>query len=49
MTQLNNNIYVNGEWPRDFVEVTIIVLKKPKATKCSSDHRKSASSYMQKR
>jgi hypothetical protein len=39
MTQLINSIYVTGEWPRDFIEVTMIVLKKkPKATKFS-DHR----------
>jgi hypothetical protein len=39
MPQLINSIYVTGEWPRDFVEVTMIALKKkPKATKCS-DHR----------
>jgi hypothetical protein len=38
MTQLINSIYVTGEWPRDFIEVTMIALKKPKATKCS-DHR----------
>jgi hypothetical protein len=38
MTQLINSIHVNGQWPRDLTEVTIIVLKKkPKATK-SSDH-----------
>jgi hypothetical protein len=38
MTQLINSMYVTGEWPRDFIEVTIIVLKKkPKATKCR-DH-----------
>ena len=36
MTQLFNNIYKNGEWPKDFTEVTIISLKnKPAATKCS--------------
>jgi len=30
------NIYKNGEWPRDFSEVTMIALKKkPKATNCS--------------
>jgi hypothetical protein len=34
-----NSMYVTGEWPRDFIEVTMIALKKkPKATKCS-DHR----------
>jgi hypothetical protein len=39
MTQLINSIYVTGEWPRDFIEGTMIALKKkPKATKCS-DHR----------
>jgi hypothetical protein len=39
MTQLINSMYVTGEWPRDFIEVTMTVLKKkPKATKCS-DHR----------
>jgi hypothetical protein len=37
-TQLINSIYVTGEWTRDFIEVTMIALKKkPKATKCS-DH-----------
>jgi hypothetical protein len=35
MTQLINSIYVTGEWPRDFTEVTIALKKKPKATKCS--------------
>ena len=39
MTQLINSMYVTGEWPRDFIEVTMIALKKkPKATKCSN-HR----------
>jgi hypothetical protein len=38
MTKLINTIYETGEWPKDFTEVTIIVLKKkPQATKCS-DH-----------
>jgi hypothetical protein len=33
------NVYETGEWPMDFVEVTMIALnKKPKAAKCS-DHR----------
>jgi hypothetical protein len=36
MTQLINSIYVTAEWPRDFIEVTMIALKKKsKATKCS--------------
>jgi hypothetical protein len=34
----NYNIYETREWPKNFIEVTIIALqKKPKATKCS-DH-----------
>jgi hypothetical protein len=38
-TQLINSTYVTGEWPTDFIEVTMIALKKkPKATKFS-DHR----------
>jgi hypothetical protein len=39
MTQLINSISVTREWPRNFIEVTMVALKKkPKATK-SSDHR----------
>jgi hypothetical protein len=39
MTKLTNTIYETGQWPKDFTEVTMIVLKKkPQATKCS-DHR----------
>jgi hypothetical protein len=39
MTQLINNKYKSGEWPEDFIEVTMITLKKkPKARKCI-DHR----------
>jgi hypothetical protein len=35
MTQVIGNVYEAGEWPRDFIEVTIIALKKkPNATKC---------------
>jgi hypothetical protein len=38
MTQLINNIYETGEWPKDFTEVPVIAFKKkPKATKCN-DH-----------
>jgi hypothetical protein len=33
-TQQINNIYETGEWPKDFSEVTVIVLtKKPRAIK----------------
>jgi hypothetical protein len=39
MTQMINRMYVTGEWHRDFIEVTMIALKKkPKAIKCR-DHR----------
>jgi hypothetical protein len=39
LTQLMNNIYESGEWPKDFTGVTMVTLKKkPKATKCT-DHR----------
>jgi hypothetical protein len=36
MTQLISNIFKNGEWPKDFIEVTMIALKKkPKARNCT--------------
>ena len=39
MTKLINTVYETGEWPKDFMEVIIIALKKkPQATKCN-DHR----------
>jgi LPS O-antigen subunit length determinant protein (WzzB/FepE family) len=39
MTKLIDTIYVTGECPKNFKEVTMIALKKkPQATKCS-DHR----------
>ena len=39
LTKLCNTIYNTGEWPQDFTEVTMIVLKKKtKATK-GSDYR----------
>jgi hypothetical protein len=38
MTKLINTIYETGEWPKDFTEVTMIALKKTRATKCS-EHR----------
>jgi hypothetical protein len=39
MTQFIMSIYINGEWPRDFIAVTRIALKrKPRATK-RNDHR----------
>ena len=39
MTQLINNMYENGGWPKDVAEVRGVALKqKPKAAKCS-DHR----------
>ena len=39
LTKLINTLYETGVWPKDFTEVTMIVLKKkPQATKCS-DYR----------
>jgi hypothetical protein len=38
LTQSINNIDESGEWPKDFTEVTMVALKKPKARKCI-DHR----------
>jgi len=39
MTKLIKTIYETAEWPKDFMEVTMIALKKkPQATKCN-DHR----------
>jgi len=37
LKKLINNIYENGEWPKDFTKVTMIALEKTQATKCS-DH-----------
>jgi hypothetical protein len=35
MTKLIDTIYETGEWHKDFMEVTMIALKKkPQATKC---------------
>jgi hypothetical protein len=37
MMQLTNKMYGTGEWPKDFIEVTTVTLKKkPKATNCST-------------
>jgi len=39
MTKLINNIYETGECPKEFMDFTMIALKKkPQATKCN-DHR----------
>jgi hypothetical protein len=38
-TQLINNMYGSGEWPKNFNEVTMNALKKkPNATKCTNHH-----------
>ena len=49
LTKLINTIYEPGEWPKDFTEVTMIVLKKKTHAKKCSDHRKSALLYIQQR
>jgi hypothetical protein len=39
MTKLINTIYETGEWPKEFMEVTMIALKKKsQATKCRDHH-----------
>jgi hypothetical protein len=38
LTQLISNIYESAEQPKDFIKVTMVALKKPKARKCT-DHR----------
>jgi hypothetical protein len=38
VSQLINNTQETGELLQDFTEVTMIALKKPKATQCSSHH-----------
>jgi len=48
ITQLINNIYENGVCPRDFSEVTVTTLKKPKATKCSNHHTSSLITHTEK-
>jgi hypothetical protein len=47
MTWLINSIYVSGEWPRDFTEVTIIALKKKPKLQNAAIIVQSASSYIQ--
>jgi hypothetical protein len=38
-TQLINNVYETGEWPKEFTGITMVALKTtPKARKCT-DHR----------
>jgi hypothetical protein len=50
MTQLINDIYEIGEWPKDFTEVTMIVLrKKPNSAKCSHHHTISLTAHPAKR
>ena len=49
MMKLINTIYETGEWLKDFIDVTMISLKKKlQATKCK-DHCKSALSHTQQR
>jgi len=39
MTKLINNVHENGEWPKDFTEVTIIALQTNKKVAKSNSHR----------
>ena len=38
MTALVNKIYMSGEWPKYFLDVTMIALPKKKEAKKCSDH-----------
>ena len=40
MTALVNKIYMNGDWPKDFLDVTMISLPKKNQAKKCSDYRK---------
>jgi len=49
LTKLIETIYENGEWPKDFTEVTMIALKKKTpSTKCSDHHKISLISHTAK-
>jgi len=49
LTKLINTIYENGEWPKDFTEVTMTTLKKKtQDTKCSDHHTVSLISHTAK-
>jgi hypothetical protein len=48
LTQLVNNIYESGEWSKDFIEVTMAALKKPKARKCTYHHTISLTAHAAK-
>ena len=39
MSALDNKIYMSGDWPNDFLDITIIALPKKNQTKKCSDHR----------
>jgi hypothetical protein len=49
LKQLINNIYESGEWPKDFTEVTIVILKKKPEARTCTDHRTAASLHMRRR
>jgi len=39
ITALFNKIYMSGDWPKDFLDVTMIALPKKNQAKKCSDHR----------
>jgi hypothetical protein len=49
VTQLINNIYETGEWPKNFTEVTMIALKKKPKVRNVATISQSASSHIQQR
>jgi hypothetical protein len=48
MIQLINNIHKNGQQAKEFAEVKMITLKKPKATKCSNHYTISLTAHVTK-
>ena len=49
MTELSNTIYNTGEWPQDFTEVTMIVLKKKTKLQNAATIAQSALLHIQQR
>jgi hypothetical protein len=49
MTQLIISVYINGVWPTNFIEVTMIALKKKPKLQNAMTITKSASSHIQQR
>jgi hypothetical protein len=49
MTQLLNNIYGTGEWPKDFTEVTMMALQRSQELQNAATITQSVSWHIQQR